>query len=152
MITNEIDELLSNIHEFIGTFACNKIPHVKQRPAFLIINTAPLPKKVDNEGVIQGKHWVAIRLSRDEDNEYFDSFGFPPKQQDIVNYLSSCGKLLEFNTQQLQDTLSDVCGAYCVDYVRNRAHGIGFKQYLGSFGHDPLANDKAVVNRVTWQS
>jgi hypothetical protein len=149
MITDEINKSLSDIDSFVGTFPCNELPFIARRPAFIVVNTAPLPKR-SRAKIVQGKHWVAILLS-DDDNEYFDSFGYPPKQPDIVRFLGSQGSVLQYNTQMLQNPFSDVCGAYCVDYVRQRAQNVGFQEYLGSFTSDVVANDRAVVERVTWQ-
>lgn len=150
MLTNEIDLLLSDINDFIGTFACNRIPDVIQRPAFFVVNTAPLPEKPHRK-IITGEHWVAIRLS-DHENEYFDSFGEPPSQPNIVEYLAKQGKVLQHSTQMIQHPLSDTCGVYCIDYVRERSNNVSFRKYLSFFTADQDANDRKVVDRVTWQS
>lgn len=152
MITNEINECLKGVKGFVGTFPCNEIPVVPFRPAYYVVNTAPLKPVINVNSVVSGKHWVALMFKDGGSCEYFDSYGMPPNQADIVTFVSTnCKKTFKYNTQMLQDPLSRVCGVYCIDYILNRSKGIKLESYLGSFTADYRVNDRRALERVTCQ-
>ena len=48
----------------------------------------------------------------------------------------------------IQSYLTDVCGAYCVDFIRHFASGGSLKSYVKLFTADVEANDVRVVDRL----
>jgi hypothetical protein len=48
---------------------------------------------------------------------YFDSFGFAPSER-IARFLASSGKEIMYNSAQLQDANSILCGVFVVDFIR----------------------------------
>ena len=145
MLTSDIDNCLSSVPSFVGTFPCNQITPVSVRPAFYVLNTAPLNKT----SKITGEHWVSVLLKSDGTGEYFDSFGLPPTQPLIAAFLKrTCPQGYDMGCRVLQDASTRVCGVYCVDYVLSRASGLSLQSYLGLFGPNSTLNDKLVIDRV----
>lgn len=153
MQTNQIDALLIDIPSFAGTYACNRIPIVHFRPAFFVVNTSRLTDKdldQSHEKVVNGKHWVVVMLKERGDGEYFDSLGNPPTQNEIMEFMTRyCPNGFKHSNRMIQNPLSQACGIYCVDFVRQRSSGKKLKAYLSEFKSDLPSNDRLVVNRVT---
>ena len=154
MNTSEINLCLRDLNQFIGTFPCNLIRRSTLRPAAYIINTAKLDaqSKADKDGVVKGKHWVAIIMLPAGRAVYFDSFGMPPTESEILKFITENSKNgYTYSTKMLQRPLSVVCGAYCVDFVRHFLQGMRMEKYLSQFTSDLALNDQLVVKRVTCQ-
>lgn len=151
MITSDINKCLRGVTSYCGAHPCNSIPDPVSLPAAFVVNTAPLTAadKRSNEPVISGKHWVVLVLHNSSKAEYFDSFGVPPNQSDIVNYISTHSTTLKFNSRLLQDPLSSACGVWCIDYIIQRMKlNVPMRKYLSSFPGDPTLSDRLVVDRV----
>ena len=79
MDSNEIEDILSYDKHFMGCYASNKLPSIQSPfPKSLIINTA------SSDTV--GEHWVALVLHKKR-CFYFDSFGLPVINDDILHFL-----------------------------------------------------------------
>lgn len=149
MNTSEINNILRQFPEFVGTFPSNYIPQTKQRPAYFVVNTSRWSPKF--EGKVQnGDHWVAIVLKTDGGGVYFDSFGMEPVNKDIVKFLSrNCPRGYRHNTQHLQNPMSGACGLYTIDFVSSHIRGVTLKEYLRDFSGNYSSNDQLVLDRVT---
>lgn len=145
MFSDQIEQLLSDVPGFAGVYPSNHIPVVKRRPAAYVINTAPVP---DRYG---GDHWVAIILKHSGKGEYFDSFGLPPIEHDIVDFLkTTCYSSITYSNQMIQSPASSACGLYCVDYIRSRLLNHQSKsQFLSMYKTDFKANDQLVADRLS---
>ena len=81
METQEINRLLIDEKNYIGTFArellLNCLP--LKRKCGLIINT--------DTHDLPGKHWIAIYLGENGGREYFDSYGLPPLQKELIDFM-----------------------------------------------------------------
>jgi hypothetical protein len=135
MDTEQINNALSGYEGcFMGTFPCDDIPQVFTRPAAFVINTDPSTKP--------GEHWVVIWLEADGTGQYFDSFGMPPLQLDILNYLNqTCVNGWLYNTTMLQNVLSVTCGNYCVLFVKMRCLGYSYIDFINLFTDITKIND-----------
>jgi ribosomal protein S19 len=75
MNTNYLIQLLSKDHyiknHFQGVFAADKIPIKVQPPVGLVINTDISSRP--------GKHWLAVYIDENFIGYYFDSYGYPIK-------------------------------------------------------------------------
>ena len=93
-----------------------------------------------------GSHWVSIKLCPEGNNEYFDSYGWPPPYQHFKNIL----KEYQLNTIQLQHPLTTVCGQYCIFYIWNRiCVGTNIQEICNLFSKTNLVeNDNAVNSTV----
>lgn len=105
----EKDPIISQ--HFKGVFAADQIPMQKLSREMgswsIIMNTDPLSKP--------GQHWVAV-LKKDNKCYFFDSYGQAPTkyQPDLWKPFSRC----ERNQKDYQQTLSTVCGDYCIFFLR----------------------------------
>ena len=94
------------IKNFKGVISRDKIPtEVNDIPGeCFIINLD------DTEG--PGTHLVAVKIAKDYVN-YFDSFGLQPPQE-LVILCYTFNKLYKYESDQLQDFSSVLCGYYCL--------------------------------------
>lgn len=186
MNTGEINKSLKHVPHFKGTYPCNMIPppppfspsptrrrHHHHHPddndqravASYVINTAKLGKRNRpiSRNVVAGEHWVALFLNlRNKTGEYFDSFGLPPIQDDVTEFIARhCLHGCTYNTQILQDPTSQACGLYCIDFILFKSgkltgtsleapceHPASMAAYLTAFHTDLSANDQLVFKRL----
>ena len=52
--------------------------------------------------------------------EYFDSFGLAPAQE-CIQLMKSSNKPIEYNSSQIQNIDSIMCGYYCIYYISQRS-------------------------------
>lgn len=92
---------------FHGIFASNDIPKfVAAKEKFtLICNLSPNTSK--------GTHWITI-IGKPEFILYLDSFGLPPLNMDIKQFLKTCNRPTYWNKKNLQFEESNACGYYCI--------------------------------------
>jgi hypothetical protein len=132
--TEELEEKLVNVEEFLGVFACNIVPEIYDYPASLIINTQPLPNS--------GEHWVAIYISEDGLGTYFDSYGNEPQKIEFVSFLNeNCPAGWYHNSTLLQGTTSIKCGEYCVLFVYLRSKRMTMCDIITWFTTNQEIND-----------
>ena len=136
---DEINSILEEKPNFIGCFARNELPQVSQ-PCSFIVNTDPSDRS--------GSHWLAIVL-RQETALYFDSFGLPILEPDIKNYLSQYYSYVIYNTECIQDTLSEYCGYYCAAFIKQVQSVEDFSIFVNKFSFiNPKLNDKIVMQML----
>ena len=149
MNTSQINACLKNEKQFVGSFPCNYIKVTRKRPAYYVINTSRWQHRDVNK-IQEGQHWVVVVLKENGKGLYFDSFGLPPLQPDIITYLEkTCPRGYKYNTQTLQNPSSSACGVYCADFIANHSKGVNLRKYLSNFTSDSVSNDKLVVKRTT---
>ena len=131
MYSDEIfDLMLSDIHIkriFGGVFARDQLPkHITNERSIIIVNTDRSSGK--------GEHWVCIYLNTiDGVGEYFDSFGLPPRSNDIKSFLKNNSNRYTSNNLALQPIISETCGYFCYYYAKRKARGMRMKSILRSF-------------------
>ena len=95
-----------------------------------------------------GEHWVTFYFPRDGLNEFFDSLGKTPEHYD-AGFENILKKPYLMNTNQIQDSSSDICGLYCIYYVMYRHGGMSFSDLMSVFDVDKLnLNDALVVEKI----
>ena len=114
-----------------------------------------LDKKIgeDESGVINydkmiggnGTHWVAYYNSPDNPHVYFfDSFGCIPSDE-IQQYLHSSGKLIKFDSKDIQNVASVMCGWYCVAWIKQMANGMRYEDWADEWkDNGSIANEKKI--------
>ena len=121
MNSNQIRKILwSDIEAknvFRGVFAVDQLPRELQVGAY-IINT--------DEHYKPGQHWVAVYYDGTI-KEYFDSYGLPPLDRRILEFL---GPKFVYNNIPLQKTLSNACGYYCVYYILRRSRAADMEKIV----------------------
>lgn len=115
-------------------YACDTVPETfEYLPTCYIMNTDPISKP--------GKHWVAVYLSANGNNEFFDSYG-------------RCGYSEEgkwkYNPVRIQGPLSKTCGQFCLYYLRERVRGHTMEEIIEVFenNYDWIENDKIVTQYI----
>ena len=144
MNTSEIEDCIekfnfsSNI--FHGVFPIDLIPCKKlKKPCSLIVNT--------DKSTGKGKHWVALFLGKHGKLEYFDSFGFRPLNQEIINFIQFNGDDYIYNSKQIQSNRSDTCGKYCVMFILFRSKNINYDTFLNIFKNNKSYNE-LLINKL----
>lgn len=111
---------------FRGVFSIDKLPKMKiKRPFSIVINTD------HSDG--PGLHWVAIWTPLIGKIEYFDSFGYPPMNPEIILFINLNGKSFIYNNMQVQSNLTSSCGKFCILFILFRSRNIPYKMFLNLF-------------------
>ena len=122
MYAHQIEEVLKNTKNYLGTYAADKIPKltpISGRKKLLIANLDPSFR--------QGSHWVSLCVYKTRNKrilEYFDSYGKNPFTSFPANWT------LKYNPYSFQGKNSKVCGHYCVFFVSERAKNRSYKVIL----------------------
>ena len=143
---NEINDVLKNVHNFLGTYAIDELGELKisKYPVFIIIN---LDKRSGG-----GTHWVGLAIF-DDDVYICDSLGYLMPNQHFPNELIKFLHLITFQrnlhiTRKLQATNSNTCGYYTVLFVHMFSLKKSFNNFLNLFSHNAHKNDKLVISKV----
>ena len=93
-----------------------------------------------------GEHWIAVIFNNNGDVLYFDSYGLPPLETEIINFLDNHSTSWRYNRQRLQSLQSKVCGLYCIFTLDAAARGYNIQKYLQQvfLSTDHHRNDRAV--------
>lgn len=138
MNESEIKRALINSRSFIGTFPSDRLPKLalkKKKCLSLIVNTDPA-----NE---PGEHWTAIYLCKRK-VEYFDSYGLPPLDERVQRFLDyhSMDRGWAFCATQTQYIQSQMCGLFCIQFIKSRDSGKSYKKFAQKFSIDLKQNDR----------
>ena len=95
-----------------------KPEHVKA----YIVNTQPSYKP--------GEHWVAVTFNRNGDLLYFDSYGLPPMEKEIIDFIHNHSTRWIFNKQPLQSLYAITCGLYCIFVLDAVSRGANLQRCL----------------------
>ena len=96
-----------------------------------------------------GKHWVVFYFPTEGPFEFFDSLGQSPEDYN-VNFETVLAKDYWRCFDRLQEDGSDVCGLYCVYYVKTRCKGLCMKDIVKPFHiHKRTLNDQYVKHFCT---
>lgn len=126
---------------FEGVFALDELPKhaLLNLPALIVCNTAYSKSP--------GEHWVCFFVE-DMCVEYFDSYGCPPSNVSLLNFISvQGGDGRRFNTRCLQSVDSTTCGKYVTTYLLHRCSGGSMESYVSAFGEDADKEVRALYRR-----
>lgn len=121
---------------FKGVFACNQLPAVFSLPALFIINLSPSSQP--------GSHWVSLYITARGTAFFFDSFGLPPRNIDILRFVKLHSKKLIHNKKQLQHLSSIKCGRFACVFVVSVLRVGGVKLFFDKFSKNLKINDIVV--------
>lgn len=122
-----------------GVYAANRLPLRVNYPCMVIVNT-----DVDGQ---PGTHWCAIYIDRNGVGSYFDSFGRLPQYYNHhhLSFMLRNTRIWTYNTVNVQDLFSSVCGHYCLTYLLFRYYGYTCHEFIRMFNkNNLLENDKLV--------
>lgn len=126
MNTVQIYNILSkHVKYFQGVYPIDLLPSTFIKPSIIIINL--------DKHYMPGSHWVAVCFSDSGYAEYFDTFGLPPINHEIIAYLQRHSVSWTFNGIRLQGLTSNVCGHYSCLYAKHRALGLSMTSFLDMF-------------------
>lgn len=123
---------------FKGVFPCDMLPKIDSFPAGFIINLS------DHTSI--GSHWVGLFIDRHGVAEYFDSFGFPPRQRDIVRFIKKNSKNMLFNERQIQHIVSNKCGKFVVLFILCKLYNKSVPEIIAKFSTNLKVNDILIEN------
>ena len=138
MNSSQIEKLLAADDKFLGCFPHDMLPPFpKQFPRSLIINTDDSSKP--------GDHWVGLVLIKDK-CFYFDSYGLPILQKNIVNFLKNRYRTATVNDVCIQDTFSNLCGKFTIAFVSLVRNEGQYKKFISMFDPNKLVkNDQKIL-------
>ena len=140
MWSTEIEHNLKHDKYFMGCFASDLLPSFPNSfPKTLIINTKPSNMK--------GEHWVALVLKKKK-CFYFDSFGVPILNDDILQFLQDYYKVT-YSDVCIQSVNSEKCGKFCIAFVKAVRSKQSYSEFLSNFNFIDLAsNDLLIENKL----
>ena len=97
-----------------GTFSKDMLPIKPKFSESMVIN-------LQDYFAGSGTHWVAMYTDSNQ-YEYFDPFGVVPPDL-VLHYMQKSKKEIIYNSTQVQNISSIMCGYFCVFYIKNRAMG-----------------------------
>lgn len=96
--------------KFAGVYASDNLPASRGKFCSFIINSDPQK--------LPGKHWMAVFFDEKEKKcYYFDSYGLPPLQHDIMRFLKNSAFEILYNETRYQQTGTSTCGLYCLYFL-----------------------------------
>ena len=142
MWSSEIEQLMSNHHNFMGCYALDNLLQTPPPPQpysrSLIINTS-----YSNE---EGEHWVAV-VMKQKACFYFDSFGLPILCSEIYSFLLPYRKV-SYSEQCIQNMNSKHCGKYCIAFVKQVNNKQSYREFLSLFDQKDLGNNDIIIENL----
>ncbi len=130
----EIDKYLNHLPFYKGCKMSDELRKKKIAPnEVLVIN---LDKSIN-----QGTHWCLIFNAQNRKAViYIDPFGLPPNN-DTLKYLRTSNKKVIYNTSQIQDMTSVLCGYYCIFFAIELSKGRNLYDVLYTFTFNTQQNE-----------
>ena len=138
-----LDKQLSGVRHFLGAYSFDLLPDKPYNGDFsLVINT--------DKSTLPGDHWLVL-LRKDSTVYFIDSYGRNYNdftfEKDFTNTVKKYvgDEKIHHNKIWLQRLTSNVCGMYCVYFVRELVeHNLG--SCLAMFSDNLAKNDQYVLN------
>lgn len=127
----------------IGVYAADRLPRSDcHYPCGLIVNTDIHSKP--------GKHWCAFYLETSGKVDFFDSYGFDTGYYNQSWKYWVRNRSVTYNNIRIQSDYSDVCGLYCLYFLRQRLLGQTMDDIVNRFDEENHSlNDYYVYDRMT---
>lgn len=138
----DCDPILQDI--ILGVFAANQLPIILSKyPCGFIANT-----DIDTK---PGQHWCAFYLDKPGTIEFFDSYGRDIGRNSVhfKRWSNQYGYKIITNNKQIQSDYSNLCGLYCLYYLRMRLQGESMNDIVNSFSTELLSNDQYLYDTMT---
>jgi hypothetical protein len=136
--------LLQSINLHTAVCAKDQLPLIKSKTFAVICN---------NENSDQpGMHWCCFLKLEDECLEFFDSFAMPLKFYGVefTKFAKQNGKTVKLSNFPYQSDLSNLCGAYCLYFLIQRARKFSFEEVVNKFStSDRTFNDHIISDFIS---
>lgn len=123
---------------FKGVFASDALPSKFTLPAAFVINLSPKTEK--------GTHWIGLYIKPNGTAHYFDSYGFPPKNTSIRNFIRLHSNKLKYNKRQLQHLSSVKCGKFVCLFIVFKMYRKSFGDLVDKLSYNLAVNDVVIEN------
>ena len=125
-INEMVKKIIPHFNGAVARDELKDVPVDNKNGNYIVINTGD---REDNNPALS-RHWLAIVNKPDSQYvEYFDSYGQPPNPV-FKDWLNKTGKKIIRTTNEIQALDSQMCGAFCMDYI--------IRRYLGHDIYDIL--------------
>jgi hypothetical protein len=133
---------MKNISNFRGVFSKDMLPKFINKNESVVIN-------LENYFAGNGTHWVGVYNSPNSDViEYFDSFGLYPPDT-ILTYMKTSNKDgCIYNSSEIQDMESIMCGYYVCYYLKQRYLGVCPIDILLQFDQTPTVKNEKLIRNI----
>ncbi len=137
----DIEEQLKDEEGFRGVFSKDTLPKKINPSENGVVNLA------DSDD--PGTHWVCYYNRSDLDYVlYFDSYGLPPPQE-IEKYLKTSGKQIQYNTGEIQQLSTVLCGTYCIYVIKELNRGRDYYEVLyDNFDPFPTNSNESYIEKI----
>ena len=133
--------------KFGGTWPVDMVPTNKinktKRHFCFVVNSSP--------SWSTGSHWTAIWASKKTNGSYkvehFCSYGLKPVMG-LHAKLVKLDQKYKYNKITLQSISSDLCGYYCILFLKCKCRGISTKKMMSCFSKNVIVNDVIVYNLI----
>ena len=140
MDETEIENILQKNKNFLGCFASDQLPSFPSTfPKSMIINT--------DTANSSGEHWVALVLKK-KSCFYFDSFGLPVMNNNILNFLSENYKKFTYTNVCIQSAYSDHCGKFCIAFIKHVHSKYSYDTFIKQFNFVKLYKNDLIVENI----
>ena len=141
LYSNQIEKILHSHLEtkqcFRGVFALDQVPKTFFKfPSCFIVNTHKQNQP--------GEHWLAVYIDSNMKIDFFDSFGRPPEEFKLHQYLSSISIQINYNKKQIQSVSSSFCGYYCLFFILSKVRGMSMDKFVSMFSENTEKNDDII--------
>ena len=132
---------------FQGVYPSDKLPaSVSQYPALYIANVDTSDKP--------GSHWVAFYFTKEQEGEFFDSYGAPLSKYSgtFTTFLNNNSNQWIFNAVILQSIYSKVCGHHCLYFALYRSGQISMSTIVHSFSNKTRITEDKTKRQVDFEN
>lgn len=128
----------------IRVYAIDQLPKTlhKNRAYAFVINLSKITEP--------GSHWIGLYVDNQRNGFYMDSYGFKPRSFQLKEFLKNNCKTVSYNTQQLQQLTSKVCGMYASCFIIHMVKGHRFTDYMSKFSKNLLINDSFITKNFRY--
>lgn len=121
---------------FKGVYACDMLPKKFSLPAGFVVNLSPHTSR--------GSHWIGIFFDNKKTAHYFDSFGFPPTDSNILKFINSHSLAWDFNRNQYQHINSYSCGKFVILFILCRMYEKDVDDVFKKFSTNLFVNELVI--------
>lgn len=139
----DCDPLLRD--HILGVYPSDHLPrNIRKYPYGFIANTDIHTKP--------GQHWCAFSGDGQGHVRFFDSYGRSPSlnSDHFERWIRLNAKTVTINTRQIQSDDTNVCGLYCVFFLRQWLMHDSMEDIVNSFDtHNTRANDSFILDLMS---